>query len=310
MVKCTRCGSDKVVFKRVVSGELLCRTCFIESFEKRVRRTIARYNLFREDDRIAVALSGGKDSLALLKLLWKLERDFPAASLVAITIDEGIPNYRDESLRIAIEFCKKLNVEHHVYTFKDFFNITINEYMSTALREKTGLGPCSLCGILRRRALDIAAEKVNATVVATAHTLDDIVQTYFMNLLRGDLPKGLIGVRTNDVPIPRVAPFRLTPENEVVLYAYISGIPFQETPCPYASYSQRDPVRKFLTEFEDNHPGSLYAAMSRLEELLSNHDREPKKYACRVCHSPSSGEICRACQIIEELLGLRATLSP
>ncbi len=301
---------DSVVYKRVVSGELLCRSCFIESFEKRVRKTISKYGLFREDDRIAVAISGGKDSLALLKLLWKFEKDFPMASLVAITIDEGIPGYRDESLKLAVDFCRKLNVEHHVYTFRELFNVTIHEYMSTVLRERIGLGPCSLCGILRRRALDVAAEKVGATVVATAHTLDDVVQTYFMDILRGDLPKGLIGVRSRDVSIPRVAPFRLTPENEVVLYAYFSGISFQETPCPYASFSQRDLVRRFLTEFEENHPGSLYAAISRLEELICNHEIEASKNKCRVCLSPSSGELCRACQVVKELLQLKATLPP
>ncbi|MEM3906470.1 MAG: tRNA 2-thiocytidine biosynthesis TtcA family protein, partial [Nitrososphaerota archaeon] len=243
MTKCSRCDSEKVIFKREDSGEFFCRACFIESFEKRVRKTIAKYDLLREDDRIALALSGGKDSLALLKLLSRLEKNFPMASLVAITIDEGIPGYRDESLKLAIDLCNKLDVEHYICTFNELYNITIHEYMSSNKREKIGLGPCSLCGILRRRALDIMAEKVNATVIATAHTLDDIVQTYIMNILRGDLPKGLIGIRNDEVPIPRVAPFRLTPEREVVLYAYIQGIPFQETPCPYASFSQRDLIR-------------------------------------------------------------------
>lgn len=310
MTTCTRCGSVKVIFKREVSGEYLCKSCFIKSFEKRVRKTIAKYKLFKENDRIAVALSGGKDSLALLKLLWKLEKDFPMASLVAITVDEGIPGYRDESIKLAVDLCRKLNVEHHISAFKDLFSITIHEYMSSIHREKIGLGPCSLCGILRRKALDIMAEKVDATVVATAHTLDDIVQTYLMNILRGDSPKGLIGIRNSDSPIPRVAPFRLTPEKEVVLYAYLSGIPFQETPCPYASFSQRDPIRKFLTEFEENHPGTLHAALSRIEELLSGHERRINKKLCRQCSSPSTNDLCRACQIMSELLELKTTSTP
>ncbi|MEM2614728.1 MAG: TIGR00269 family protein [Halobacteria archaeon] len=307
MTKCSRCDSEKVIFKREDSGEFFCRACFIESFEKRVRKTIAKYDLLREDDRIALALSGGKDSLALLKLLSRLEKNFPMASLVAITIDEGIPGYRDESLKLAIDLCNKLDVEHYICTFNELYNITIHEYMSSNKREKIGLGPCSLCGILRRRALDIMAEKVNATVIATAHTLDDIVQTYIMNILRGDLPKGLIGIRNDEVPIPRVAPFRLTPEREVVLYAYIQGIPFQETPCPYASFSQRDLIRRFLTEFEETHPGSLYAALSRIEELLSGQERKYGKKLCKSCLTPSSNDLCRACQVMNELLGLKTT---
>ncbi len=309
---CSRCSSEKVVYKREISGEKLCRSCFIESFEKRVRKTISKYNLFREDDRIAVAVSGGKDSLSLVKLLWKIERDFPEASLVAITIDEGIPGYRDESLKLAVDFCNRLGVEHHVYAFKELFKITIHEYMNIYNQAKKDFGPCTICGVLRRRALDIAAEKVGATVIATAHTLDDIIQTYLMNILRGDLPKGLIGVRSKEGPIPRVAPFRLTPESEVVLYAYISGIPFQETPCPYASYSQRDSIRRFLTEFEERHPGSLYAAISSLEELLMRQEKETAKKFCRVCLSPSTSDVCRACQILGEILRINfiSPLSP
>ncbi|MCX8202097.1 MAG: TIGR00269 family protein, partial [Candidatus Caldarchaeum sp.] len=83
---------------RVYSGEKLCRKSFIKTFEKRVVRTIGRYGLLRRDDRIAVAVSGGKDSLSLLHVLKKVEENFPRAELFAVSVDEGIPGYRDEAL--------------------------------------------------------------------------------------------------------------------------------------------------------------------------------------------------------------------
>ncbi|MEM2766682.1 MAG: hypothetical protein QXG75_06085, partial [Candidatus Caldarchaeum sp.] len=95
-VECNVCGEGRVVYHRVYSGEKLCRKCFVKTFVKRVRRTIARYGLLRKDDRIAVAVSGGKDSISLLHVLKKIESGFPKAELFAVTVDEGIEGYRDE----------------------------------------------------------------------------------------------------------------------------------------------------------------------------------------------------------------------
>ncbi|MEM2519935.1 MAG: TIGR00269 family protein, partial [Nitrososphaerota archaeon] len=89
VVKCTFCGTSEVVYVRRYSGETLCRRCFLENMVERVKATISKYELLNPFDRIAVAVSGGKDSLSLLKILVRIERDFPRASLVAITVDEG-----------------------------------------------------------------------------------------------------------------------------------------------------------------------------------------------------------------------------
>jgi tRNA(Ile)-lysidine synthase TilS/MesJ len=77
--------------------------------------------MLKYDDRIAVAVSGGKDSVSLLHILAKSERKFPKASLVAVTVDEGIKGYRDEALKIAANDCRKLSVEHHVVSFKKLY---------------------------------------------------------------------------------------------------------------------------------------------------------------------------------------------
>jgi len=260
-----------------------------------VRRTISKYELLKPMDRIAVAVSGGKDSLSLLKILQKIERDFPRASLVAISVDEGIPVYRDEALSFAEEFTARLNVKLLKVSFKELFGFTLTEAVESGVAEELKLQPCSICGVLRRKALTVAAKLVKATVIATAHTLDDIVQTYFLNLMRGDARIQPIGLRREvEGVVPRAAPFRLTPEREVVFYAYLNNVPFQTHTCPYARTSMRDQIRSFLTSYEERYPGSLYAALNAFEKIVAIQQQEN---LCEICGEPTSRKICRACEI-------------
>lgn len=286
-----------MVYHRVYSGERLCRRCFIKTFEKRVLKTIARYGLLKRDDRVAVAVSGGKDSLSLLHVLKKIESKFPKAELFAVTVDEGIEGYRDEALRLVDEFTAKLGVRLVKTSFRELFGIGLSEIVSSRTFRESGLAACSVCGPLRRKAINIAAREAGATVVATAHTLDDIVQTYMLKALRGELGSSDVGLRSEGPAIPRVAPFRLTPEREVVFYAYSVGIPFQTEICPNASNSMRSSVRRFLTEFEEKHPGALFAALKSFEKPAQKTGKTLRY--CRSCGDVTSRELCRVCEILQ-----------
>jgi len=298
---CNVCNKGKVVYFRAYSGERLCSRCFTKTFEKRVAKTIAKYDMLRYDDRIAVAVSGGKDSLALLRVLAKIEAKFPESSIVAITVDEGISVYRDEAIKNAEDFISKMgNIEHVKVSFKELFGFTLDDVVRNGDVDRAGIKPCTVCGILRRRALDIAARQVGASVIATAHTLDDVVQTYLMNMFRGDIDKQPFGIRMEiEGFVPRVAPFKLTPESEVVMYAYLHNIPFQSYVCPYARTSMRDMIRNFLTEYEENYPGTLYTALTSFEKLIKPSSVSLQK--CEVCGVPTSRRICRACEILKQL---------
>ncbi len=266
----------------------------------RVRATISRYELLKPFDKIVVAVSGGKDSLSLLKILYKIEKDFPRASLIAVTIDEGIPEYRDEAVKNAVKYTGNLGIPHYIFGFKEFFGFTLTEIIENGIADIINLQPCTICGVLRRKALTLAARKFEGTVIATAHTLDDIIQTYFLNVLRGDTRFTPIGIRREaEGVIPRVAPFRLIPEYEVVLYAYFSDILFQTHVCPYAERSMRDEIRAFLTKYEEKFPGSLFAALSSFENVYMRSMQKDMK--CRMCGEPTSREICRACEIEEKI---------
>jgi len=185
---CTACKSREAFFFRQYSGERLCKRCFSRSVEDKVRATIARYSMLKFNDRIAVAVSGGKDSVSLLHILAKLERNHPKSSLVAVTVDEGIRGYRDEALRIAAETCRKLEIEHYTVSFKELFGVALDEIVRRQRRKAdSSVTPCAYCGVLRRKALNLAARSVGADKLATAHTLDDEVQTMLLNVFHGDV---------------------------------------------------------------------------------------------------------------------------
>jgi uncharacterized protein (TIGR00269 family) len=306
---CTACKNNEALFFRPYSGERLCRKCFTESIEAKVRATIGKYYMFGFNDRIAVAVSGGKDSISLLHILAKTERAHPKASLVAVTVDEGIKGYRDEALAIAAANCKTLGIEHHVVSFKELFGFTLDEIISRAgLKDERELTSCAYCGVLRRRALNVAARDVGADKVATAHTLDDEVQTGLMNIFRGDLLRLAREKPVTDEVHPRlvrkVKPFCEVPEKESTLYAYVKQFRFQDTPCPYASEALRNDIRAMLNRMEEKRAGTKFAVFKSIERmrpaldgLVKNEDFEE----CVECGEPAASGLCRACELLRQM---------
>ena len=129
---CSACKTREAFFYRQYSGERLCRKCFSESIEAKVRSTITRYHMLNFNDHLAIAVSGGKDSLSLLHILAKLKRSRPKTNFTAVTVDEGIKGYRNEALEIAASNCKKLEIPHHIVSFKQLYGFTLDELISKA----------------------------------------------------------------------------------------------------------------------------------------------------------------------------------
>jgi len=305
-VKCTVCRHREAFFMRPYSGEKLCRKCFLESIEQKVRVTIGKHRMFERTDKIAVAVSGGKDSASLLHILAKIERDFPESSLCAVTVDEGIEGYRDEAVRKAAENCAKLGVEHILVSFRNLYGHTMDEIVERIPNRK--LTPCAYCGVLRRRALNIAARKAGADKIATAHNLDDEIQTFLLNIIHGDpyrIGRSSPISELEEFGVPqRVKPFCEVPEREIALYAYAKKIPFQEMPCAYAGEALRNDVRNTLNRFEEKHPGmkfTMYSAMEKIREAMRETSREIPLRSCSTCGEPTTGETCQTCRILRTL---------
>lgn len=302
MTVCTKCGG-KPFYTRRYSGEVLCEGCFKESIVEKTRRTIVRYHMFSRGDRVGVAVSGGKDSLALLQILHGLESRH-GAELVAISVDEGVAGYRDEALAHASSVASKLGIEHHVVSYRELFGFSLDRALDW--KEERDVSSCSFCGVFRRRAIDEVATKANLSVVATAHNMDDYVQTFMMNLLHGDV--GRLGwldpaYEGEGFPVKRVKPFLELYEEEIALFAYRSGLPFQSVSCPYMHEGLRSEVRDYLNEIEARHPGMKNVLFSSALDVISHYSGKSEKQSipCANCGKPSSSGLCNVCRMKDEL---------
>ena len=304
---CDKCGDKKAIFKRLYSGERLCNKCFVESIDRKVKRTITRFKMFSRDEKIGVALSGGKDSVSLLHILSKIEKRFPRSRIVALTIDEGIEGYRKEAIDISRECCRTLGIDQTISSFEEIYGHSLDEMVEAMQQQKSSLSPCAFCGILRRRALNILAREEGVDKLATAHNLDDETQTILLNIINGDIdrlvrtkPK-LKGIHPKFVQ--RVKPLCDILEREIALYAYVTGIRFQEAVCPYRGTSMRQEIREILNSLETSHPGIKYN-LTRLFERLRSKIKEETNVPikeCMGCGEPSSLNLCKTCEEFSKL---------
>jgi uncharacterized protein (TIGR00269 family) len=297
-LKCTFCESH-AFYRREHEGVNLCKKCFKKSIENKVRTTISEYKMFGYKDRIAVAVSGGKDSLTLLSILNKLKKRFPLSKMIVITIDEGISGYRDEAISLAKSLSESLEIELRLFSFKDLFQITLDDF----LKKHDELAPCSYCGVLRRRALEIAGRSVGANKIATAHNLDDEVQTMLLNILHGGVDRLMRSSPVLADPdgrfIQRVKPLCYLYEREIALYAYVTGLKFQHIPCPHRSRALRGELRDILNNLEDKHPSLKYTAFSskmKLSRMIADHKIQLN--SCNVCGEWTSGDLCQVCRVL------------
>lgn len=304
---CSKCQKAESAYHRAYSGEYLCKKCFVRSIEDKAARVISKYSMIGYGDRVAVGVSGGKDSLSLLYVLKKLFEQHPnnGNELVAVTIDEGIKGYRDESLQIVKDFCAQLGVESKVLSYKSLFGVDMDEAM--VLRPSEKMSSCSMCGTFRRRAIDIAAETVDADVVATAHNMDDQLQTFMINLLAGDVERiGWIYPEPVQYAsgMKKIKPLIEIYEYEIAFYALQREIPFQSEECPYMNESIRTDLREFFNRMEKEHPGikmNAYNSMMKVSKTLRNMPSGEEGRKCSVCGRDSTGEVCSVCKTVSVL---------
>ncbi|RZN44217.1 MAG: TIGR00269 family protein [Methanophagales archaeon ANME-1-THS] len=292
-----KCSSPAIMQQRY-SGLHLCEAHFIEDVERKVKREMRQRSMVERGDKIAVALSGGKDSAALLYMLTRIFQNRSDLNFVAIAVDEGIHGYRALTLNNAEQVAKKFGVDFYCFSFAEEFGFTLDDVVARNFEQ----APCTFCGILRRRIVERKARELGVTKVATAHNLDDEVQTILINYIRGDIERleRLRGRREEFVP--RIKPLRDVPEKEVAIYALLAGIPLVNVFCPYASRSFRFTVKKMLNEVERKHPGTKYSVMrgyERLSTFLPGAQPERTLARCERCGAASASRICKACEIIE-----------
>ncbi len=301
MIGCDKCGKNAVALIRY-SGAHLCGEHFCGFVEKRVKRELRRQLDLKGDERIAVAVSGGKDSTVALELVSKVLGTRRSIDVCAVTVDEGIAGYRPSSIPIVKENCSRLGVEHIVVSFEELFGTTMDEI---AGRERD-LSTCSYCGVLRRAAMNRAARDWRATHLATGLNLDDTAQSIIMNFMRGDVERLVrLGPHRLVQPglIPRIQPLRTVPESESLLYALLKKLKFHDFECPYAPEAIRNDFRETVTKLEDKYPGTRHAILRSYDEILPSLEKAfgPSELKTCECGEPTVSARCKACELLRSL---------
>ncbi|MHA1972349.1 MAG: TIGR00269 family protein [Candidatus Hodarchaeales archaeon] len=284
-----------------------CKQHFTELIENRVKKAIKRYNMIEKSDHIALGYSGGKDSTVLLHILTKLNKPFSKVKITAVTVDEGIKGYRDESIPLTKKVTQDYNVNHVIVSFKELYGSTLDDFVLSNKEKNSSTSACAICGILRRRAINYGAKSVNATKIATAHNLDDEAQTILMNMLRGDSRKFIRLLRTPvkkyEKFIPRIRPFVMITEPEIVLYAKANNLSYHSYPCPYAYSAMRNDIREFLSEMEEKRPSTLINIVNLHDSIIGmipdQNKKEVKTHYCEKCGEITNSKICPVCKLIE-----------
>ena len=294
-VLCSKCRRQAILFQRY-SGLHLCKTHFITDFEAKAKRAIRKHHWVCSGDRIGVAVSGGKDSSALLYFLSKLLKKRKDISLFAITIDEGIRGYRD--CRVASQIAERLGIEHVTVSFEEESGITLDEIVEVRGDRLS----CSFCGVLRRQLVNRVAKRNRATKLALGFNLDDEAQSVLMNVLRGDADRLLRQMGPAEGLVTRIKPFLYIPEREVALYATLHVEGFDIGRCPYSYNALRADVRNLLNDYSWRHPATKYSLVNLGERLAAAGTAVGTAITlCKTCGEPFIGE-CRPCRMLSEVL--------
>lgn len=301
-VDCTKCSKPAVTFIRY-SGNHLCEDHFLEFFDKRVKKEMRKQSVFKADTKVAVALSGGKDSTVATLVLDDIISKRRDMELHAITVDEGIEGYRPESLKMAKEFCDSREIPHHVVTFKDLVGWTMDEIAKVDPETI----PCTYCGVFRRKALNSKAREIGADYLATGLNLDDTAQSVLMNFARGDVEKlARMGPhsKVQEGLIPRIQPLRVIPEKEVYLFSMLKGIGIHNAECPYAERAFRGRFRDMLYDLEKSSPGTKHGILSTYDSIqpaLQTMYPPADLKGCNSCGEPTMSDLCKSCVLLERL---------
>lgn len=220
-----------------------------------VRRAVDDYNMIEEGDRIAVGISGGKDSLTLLAALAGLKRFYPKKfELVAITEDMG---FEGSDYSAIAEFCKSLDVKYHIEK-TDIAKIVFD------IRKESS--PCSLCAKMRRGALNGSAKKFGCNKVALGHHYDDAVETFMLNLFF----EGRIGcfrpvTYLSRMDVTVIRPMIYMPEKDVRAYASVTSLPVTKSLCPADGNTQREEMKELLQALDKTNKGLKYRIFGAIQ---------------------------------------------
>lgn len=223
-----------------------------------VRQAVDKYGMIEENDTVAVGLSGGKDSIALLASLDRLKNFYPKKfSVVGISVDMGFDDAGDIYAPVR-EFCAEHEITYHIEKTK------IKEIVFDVRKEKN---PCSLCAKLRRGALVSCAKELGAGKLALGHHLDDAAETFMLTLVN----ESRIGCYSpvtvyEDTAVTVIRPLIYTREADIRSLVKKENLPVVKSPCPEDGNTDRAEIKNVIRELEINHRGLKKRIITAMEK--------------------------------------------
>lgn len=309
---CTLCFGRKSIIKRSKNNQKLCKKCFFNVFETEIHETIINNNLFKKGEKVAIGASGGKDSTVLAFILKTLNQRYNyGIFLTLISVDEGIKNYRDDSIATVKRNQEQYQMPLEIVSFKELYNWSMDEIVSCVGTRSS----CTYCGVMRRQSLEKLAVQLDINHIVTGHNANDMAETLLMNLLRGDIRRiensCSITTCSKDSQVKRSKPFKYAYQKDIVLYAHFKKLDYFSTECSYSKEAFRGTVRNLLNSLEYNDPlcilniiytGEnivLHEKKKNCDSLKGNDSNNNLK--CENCGYLSSNRVCNACILLSSL---------
>jgi uncharacterized protein (TIGR00269 family) len=295
-MKCRVCRGPAVIeVRRHNAG--FCHEHFVAHCEEQVRRAIRHFEMIRPGERVLVAVSGGKDSLALWDLLARLGH---AAD--GLYVGLGIGDYSDTSARYARDYAKTRRQTLHVVDLAKDYGYTIPGAAAATRR-----APCGACGLSKRHVFNQFALEHRYDVVATGHNLDDEAAVLLGNLLHWDLDylaRQHPALPASDGFVRKVKPLYRLGEREMAAYCVLERIDYQVEECPMAAGNRHLGYKEALNELEARSPGTkaafLFGFLERAHPVLAGRERSDGDVTlrpCASCGAPTPGEVCAFCRL-------------
>jgi uncharacterized protein (TIGR00269 family) len=295
-MKCTRCRDEAWVEVRRHNAAY-CGDCFVRFFHDQVERAIRHDQMFGHTNKVLVAVSGGKDSLALWDVL--LEMGYQADGLY---IDLGIGEYSSNSRQMCEQFAATRGRTLHISDLDTSFGVTV-----PMIAEQTRRAPCSGCGLAKRYLFNREAAERGYDAVATGHNLDDEAATLLGNVLHwqsGYLARQSPVLEAEDSGLVRkVKPLYRLSEHETAAYAVIRGIDYVVEECPNAVGAKSILFKEALNLLEQRSPGTkqafLLGFLDKARSAFASDDPHEIR-PCIECEQPTTTERCAFCRLLAE----------
>ena len=210
-----------------------------------VRRAVDDYHMIEEGDKIAVGISGGKDSLTLLYALHGLMRFYPQHFTIhAVTVDLGFENLDLQEIQ---KLCDRLNVE---------YTIVKTDIAQVVFDVRKEDNPCALCAKMRKGALNTAIKATGCSKVAYAHHRDDVVETMLLSLIYEGRFHTFAPVTYLDrMDLTVIRPLMYMNEADVIGFVHKYNVPVVKSPCPADGHTKREYVKQLLKQLNQENPG-------------------------------------------------------